>query len=942
MELKFNEKVDLCALKKIASNIDELFEKLYPQNKNDFDFEKRQINYETFKTNILNLYSNHKDSEEAEIKYTYAKNTTDGRLFSKGGLQNIKKELKATLAHKYYFDIDIVNCHPVMELDYCIKNKIPCTYLKQYVNNRDAILEEVMTTLKYSRDDAKTIFLILINNGDIKQEWLFSQFVQNFEKEQMEIRKRVMELEPEYVLFCKNNKRENKKKENIDGRVINKVMCRNESIVIKSIIEYCENNNLIVGVLMHDGLMIEKTITLNQLDVHLKKMEEYVFLNTKIKINLITKSMDPYIINLDSFLEKKILNMKDYKNITKDISNIKKLTINIEHLDQNLYNKNKDIIIESKPGTGKTTSVAKYVKSTGLKCISLVARISLCHQHIESFKKEGVSILSYENIKDDDYLSISNNNVVCSINSLFKKYRLCQDDFFNDKILFIDEIDSFIESITHNSTLKESRRQIFALLMRMVINCKKIIVSSAIINDNVFTFLRMRNDKDKIYIVNKYVNPTKINAFDCSEEEFLNVLLQHCKDNKPFLFGSNSKNKINSFFNYCTKNLTEDEKKDYILITSDSHFQILNASEQFKNKKVFYSPSITYGVDFQIDEKQDVFYYYDNIETVMPNGAYQQLSRTRNIDNLYFRINVVDKYLNPKYKTFQKCKTFFRYLANAYNTEIYNMCSTIEEDTFKESIQDNLFFELYTYTEYIQDIYHTNFKNHFFCLLEEKGFEFLTPNIKIEDEFCKITKEDKIEFELNFFEEFLKDKDNKKFKNYRQTQEKLNIPDEQLIKFKTIFTNPIDKYESSVAFLCEDNYLTTVSKVNKDSEFLVSLSNDNISKIHLLKNVMNHYNTSFLNLKICVKDFKPLDSEFFKVLKKTYNYRGKNPQNENEMTLFLFNISKKIAPFYKKVISRSRKARSYEIQLDYEYLQLILDLHQLSNVKFTHYSNFWK
>ena len=37
--------------------------------------------------------------------------------------------------------------------------------------------------------------------------------------------------------------------------------------------------------------------------------------------------------------------------------------------------------------------------------------------------------------------------------------------------------------------------------------------------------------------------------------------------------------------------------------------EIKNASEQFKNKFVFYSPSITTGIDFCIEDKQDVFIY---------------------------------------------------------------------------------------------------------------------------------------------------------------------------------------------------------------------------------------------------------------------------------------------------------------------------------------------
>ena len=51
-------------------------------------------------------------------------------------------------------------------------------------------------------------------------------------------------------------------------------------------------------------------------------------------------------------------------------------------------------------------------------------------------------------------------------------------------------------------------------------------------------------------------------------------------------------------------------KKTIILITSETDFNLTNANEQLKNKFVFYSPKIIYGVDFNnIDFPQDVFIY---------------------------------------------------------------------------------------------------------------------------------------------------------------------------------------------------------------------------------------------------------------------------------------------------------------------------------------------
>ncbi len=55
-----------------------------------------------------------------------------------------------------------------------------------------------------------------------------------------------------------------------------------------------------------------------------------------------------------------------------------------------------------------------------------------------------------------------------------------------------------------------------------------------------------------------------------------------------------------------------------------------DASETFKNKFVFYSPSIITGVDFSIDQAQDVFLYIKG-QSIDAQASYQQATRCRNI-----------------------------------------------------------------------------------------------------------------------------------------------------------------------------------------------------------------------------------------------------------------------------------------------------------------------
>ena len=97
-------------------------------------------------------------------------------------------------------DIDMINCHPVILLNLCQKNEIICNILKNYIENRDIILdsfgdnrksvkEMFLTVLnggfkdKYSEDSRINNYLKLLENEVIKmQEYFYSKDIRYFEK----------------------------------------------------------------------------------------------------------------------------------------------------------------------------------------------------------------------------------------------------------------------------------------------------------------------------------------------------------------------------------------------------------------------------------------------------------------------------------------------------------------------------------------------------------------------------------------------------------------------------------------------------------------------------------------------------------------------------------------------------------------------------------------
>ena len=324
-----------------------------------------------------------------------------------------------------------------------------------------------------------------------------------------------------------------------------------------------------------------------------------------------------------------------------------------DQFDYNTFKNNETIIIKSTTGTGKTTSTAKHIKQQleerkNLKILCIVTRKSLTNQHIQSFKDQDIILMNYQRDENKSKeLEINDDNIDICINSLLMLQKIPIEELKN-YIVYIDEIASFNESLTHNETLDKKINLINKLLVKILKNAYKVIVSDALINDSIFTLLKNRSDETKIFLTNEYKKFEGVEAIRIKDENnFLDKILNKCINNEPFFYGSDSCETVTNHYNHCIKNATEEARTKFILITGNTNIKIINASEELKNKFVFYSPSITFGVDFSINTDQDVFIYIKG-KSILPSGSFQQTTRTRNIKKLFYYCNCNNN--QPQYK----------------------------------------------------------------------------------------------------------------------------------------------------------------------------------------------------------------------------------------------------------------------------------------------------
>ena len=181
-------------------------------------------------------------------------------------------------------DIDMINCHPVILLNLCQKNKVKCNILKNYVENRDLILD----SFGINRKAVKELFLTVLN-GSFKDIYSEDSKINNYlkllETEIIKIQKYLYSKDKRYL----------EKDYNYLGKNLSKIVLEQENKILQIMINYFISKRVKIHCLEYDGLKIytddkSKHFSINDL-------EKITFKNTEINLKLSFKEI------VDSFSE---------------------------------------------------------------------------------------------------------------------------------------------------------------------------------------------------------------------------------------------------------------------------------------------------------------------------------------------------------------------------------------------------------------------------------------------------------------------------------------------------------------------------------------------------------------------------------------------------------------------------------------------------------------
>jgi len=346
----FVERFDPDILNYIIENFEELKEQLPLLDK-----DKKYDPY-----SILKKYMN--ASRDGKIKVKYFQRDNVGRYFATGALslQNIKKKIRHSIAGELYQDIDLVNCHPVILLHLCLKNKIRCDTLTQYIINRDKILQ----TIGGNKNDAKQSFLSIMNGGDYNG---FSKFLKKFKDEVNEVHFELTSVYFDKFQSFKKIKSVSGSDFNIRARFINHIVCDIENKILEIIIDFY--SNIKDCVLCFDGLMIPKDI-----NADIKKCEDAIYnklgMNMKLKVKPMNEGFDLSNVEVKSYVYEKKKYYHDYKyflNKDNDIEEVDEWLSNAMVLNDN--GGNPCIITRNRKYDFITDQHITYFKDVKLNCV---------------------------------------------------------------------------------------------------------------------------------------------------------------------------------------------------------------------------------------------------------------------------------------------------------------------------------------------------------------------------------------------------------------------------------------------------------------------------------------------------------------------------------------------------------------------------------------------
>lgn len=238
----------------------------------------------------LKAYSKKRfDGNKVQIQYNFGKEWRKlkmGRISPDPyiGLTTFPSDVRACLAQKYYWDVDIVNAQPVILAQVAKKLGMDCPSLTEYVSNRETILKEISETHKMDRKEAKEICIAVLFGGVRTQHPVLIEM----SRELLLLSEKITQIRPDiYQNVLKI------KKANALASCLAIFIQNEERLVLASIEEYFHSVGRYFGTLIYDGGLLEKLENETSLPKHyIDACEAFIYTKLGLQISLLVKPLE--------------------------------------------------------------------------------------------------------------------------------------------------------------------------------------------------------------------------------------------------------------------------------------------------------------------------------------------------------------------------------------------------------------------------------------------------------------------------------------------------------------------------------------------------------------------------------------------------------------------------------------------------------------------------
>ncbi len=254
---------------------------------------------------ILRKYMKKTKKGRAPVEYKVKNNGTGRYVVTKSeGLACFSKKIRHTICSEYYYDVDMVNCHPVILRELAIKANLRHENLDKYIDNRQVYFDE-LSGCGLTRNDSKITFLRLIYGGVLKEHEKTANMI-SYEREIRCIMDVIYnQKDVEQIRKIASTKKYAREwngntlygmEYNPRGSACALYIQDIERKILDTTVRYFEASGVHPSVYIHDGFMVDKDkLSRPKLEKLLRGAEEAIFQEHNYKISLIEKEMEEMI-----------------------------------------------------------------------------------------------------------------------------------------------------------------------------------------------------------------------------------------------------------------------------------------------------------------------------------------------------------------------------------------------------------------------------------------------------------------------------------------------------------------------------------------------------------------------------------------------------------------------------------------------------------------------